>query len=93
MAEYEVEKRAAQRLSRNLDRVVKQLRELADGVERDGARNLERAISSNEDYTYGNVAAQVFHTVSWALANLNLGNLVDAATDADRGRFEKGNVR
>lgn len=74
---------AVSRLERTVASVVDQLRRLADRIETEAAPNIENARIRRTDYsTYGRVAERVVHEVSWGVANLNLSNVIDAASDA-----------
>jgi hypothetical protein len=83
------EDRERTRLERAMSAVIRQLRNMAERIEREGADNIRAAQLRDRDYaTYGRAAGQVVHTASWGLANLNLSNLIDAAADADAARNE-----
>ena len=69
---------AQQRYEGHVDRIARDLRYLADRVERTGHN--ARPERSN---TYSTAACDVLHEITWGVANLNLDNLLNAALDAD----------
>jgi len=62
-------------------RRVRRLRDLADRIERDGENGIVRAEAGKG--TYGTVASNLLHEVTWGVANLNIETLLATATDAD----------
>src|ERR1700754_720776 len=64
-----------------LAKLVRNMRALADEVEREGEPR-KRYGSDSDQVNYPEAAQRVVHTLLWALANLNVGNLLDSANEA-----------
>lgn len=77
------EEYAAKFLVQQIVRVAGQLRRLAETVEDHAARVARVPGRSN----YGSVAYEVQHDVAWALANMWIPGLTQAAYDADYARL------
>lgn len=88
MTERDWEAAARKRLETTVASAVKRLRDTADQIEREAARNIE-TIGQFEWSTYGRVAGQLVHEVVSGVSNANLANVIDAASDADAARIEK----
>lgn len=85
---------AAARYDEKLRSVADQLRKIADDVEHDGkARVAVTGWRVGEmDYLYP--AQRVVHVITWGIANLSLGHLIDAADNYHSVvAFEKGDRR
>jgi hypothetical protein len=90
MADRDWETMSVKRLEGTVANVVAQLRRLADRIEQEAVANIENARTRKTEYsTYGRVAGQVIHEISWGVANLNLSNVIDAASDAASAQQEK----
>jgi hypothetical protein len=88
--ERDWETAAAARLEHTVASVAAQLHKLADRITEEAAGNIENARIKRTEYsTYGRVAERVVHEVTWGLANLNLANVIDAASDAQAAQAEK----
>jgi len=83
------EEASRKRLERAVAAAVSRLRAMADQIEAEAKHNIKAAQDGGTDYaSYGRVAQQVVHEMIWGLANTNLSNVIDAATDADKARQE-----
>jgi hypothetical protein len=82
MSNLSHEAMAASHFKNRIERVVANLRRMADAVEREGQR------VTDGPSAYANVASSIQHTVLWGLANLHLDALTNAAANADEGRRE-----
>lgn len=90
MTDRDWEKDAARRLQRVVDSLVRQVRDTADQIEREGKRDIEAAASGATQYaTYGRVAGQALHELHMLVANVSASTIIDAAYDADSARLEK----
>jgi hypothetical protein len=89
MSDYRMgmEAGARTRLMRNVVSVVSRLHDLADRIERESERGIDRAVKG--ETTYAQVATMVVHEVTWGVANTNLSNVIDAADSADQMRNDK----
>lgn len=77
-------------MQRTLAAVVGQIRRVADQIEAEARRGiLEAAAGSYEWSTYGRVASQAVHTMTWGVANAPFQRLIETAADADRAKLEK----
>jgi hypothetical protein len=85
--ERDWEAAARKRLERLVTGVAERLRKLADEIETEGRYNLQ-AVVDRPGRSYVPVAAAVVHSVTWGVANLNLGTVLDAANDAQSARQE-----
>lgn len=66
---------------------VRRLRDLADSIEREAARDIDAARTGRHEWSsYTRVASQLVHAVTWGIANLNLSDLIEAGHDADKAR-------
>lgn len=61
--------------------LVRRLRALADVIEHENERNMAAAESGTS--TYGQVVSAIESKLAWGLANMNTGNLIHSATQAD----------
>jgi hypothetical protein len=89
-AERDWEAAARKRLESTVTNVTEQLQRMAAQIGQEAAHTIEDASTGRTQYaTYGRVAERVVHTVAWGVANLNLANVIDAASDAQAAQAEK----
>ena len=90
MNDRDWEEASVKRLETTVASVVARLHQLADRIAEEATANIDNARTERTDYsTYGRVAERVVHEVTWGLANLNLPNVIDAASDAAAAHTEK----
>lgn len=85
------EQRQAAYIKRQAARIAQSLREAADEIEREVGRDVDRALTRDSSFgtaTYATAASRAVSQLGWKWANFNLGQLVDAAGDADETRIE-----
>lgn len=80
------EQMGARFLRRGVAERVARLRDLADRIESEAEQNITRAETGRG--TYGRVAADIVHELTWGFANMHLGTLLSTATDADIAHAE-----
>jgi hypothetical protein len=84
------ESRAANQVSQQVLRVADMLRRYADQIEAEGGRGINNARQRKHEWSsYGWAAGAVLQELAALQGNLDLGNLVQAATDADAARIKK----
>lgn len=89
-AASEIENDQARRIKSHADQIARRLRWAADDIERQVAANVHRALTRDGKFgppDYTTAASRAVNQLVWNFANLNLGQLVDAAADADRTRL------
>jgi hypothetical protein len=79
-----VEQFGAKHLDSAISKIVDRLRDLANEVDR--IRPGIGKVGSQGRPSYANIAAEVQHSVLWAMANLSLGELTATAVTADTAR-------
>ena len=77
----------AEHFAKAVDRIVADLRQAADEIERSQTRKVR------PDNRHVDVATSIVHTVHSMLPNLPLGNLIDAAHEADQAEAQARALR
>jgi hypothetical protein len=77
--------RMSEQFEHKVARTANGLRVLADRVEREG-RVGENIRTMKPDHAYA--AQSVIHAITWGMANLDLGGIVQCAKDADQAIWE-----
>ena len=89
-SERDLESMARARLSHTIASVVKRIRDTADQIEREAARNLVNAYARTHEFsTYSYAVGSVADNLATMTANIHLSTLIEAAASADQARLEK----
>lgn len=82
------EKAAARRLQRNIDGLVKRLRDTADEVERECKQDIaDVGNRANDAATYARAAERTVNALHALIFNAGASNIINAASDADTARL------